>query len=499
MSRYIAIWFQHLKTDWMVRQHPELKDTAFALVRPDHGRIKIAEVSAVAYQHGIFGGMVATDAKIILPSLHLIDDDMRLEQRILKKLCLWAIRYTPSVSADLPDGLILDVSGCAHLWQGEKYYLEDIISKLSAFGYHIKAAMADTIGMAWAASRYGKTNTIIPSGTQKEQLALLPPAALRLETAVLERLYKLGFYRIGSFIDFNRPTLRRRFGPDLIRRLDQALGIEEEKMIPVQPVQPYEERLPCFEPIMGRKGIEIALCKLLEQSAKRLKQEGKGIRKAVFQCFRIDGRIEKTEIATNRPSIHTEHLFKLFEIKLGQIEPALGIDLFLLTATVVQELKPLQPSFWAVNDGLESDEVSRLLDRIQARFGSDSVKRYLPAGHHMPERSCRPATSLSEKPSISWPAHRRRPIQLLPHPEKIIVTAPIPDYPPMNFTYRGKLHIIKKADGPERIEPEWWLEAGLHRDYYVVEDEEGKRYWLFRAGHYREDGKPDWFLHGFFS
>ena len=91
-----------------------------------------------------------------------------------------------------------------------------------------------------------------------------------------------------------------------------------------------------------------------------------------------------------------------------------------------------------------------------------------------------------------------RPLQLLAIPEKIEVTAPIPDYPPMLFRHKGKLHTIIKADGPERMEQEWWIAGGRHRDYYYVEDEEGKRYWLFRSGHYETD-KHRWFIHGFFA
>lgn len=498
-KRFLIIWFRHLKTDWMIRHNAALKDVPFVLVRPEHGRIKVSEVSAVAYKKGITPGMPAADAKIILPSLHTMNDDPLLAAKLLKKLCHWAIRFTPSAAIDEPDGLVLDATGCAYLWGGEENYLKEVSDKLTGFGYHIRIAMADTIGAAWALSRYGKEMKIIPAQQQKSVLASLPPAGLRLEKDVLERLHKLGLYRIGSFMDFGRSALRRRFGEALVTRLDQALGNEEERIEPLLPPEPYEERLVCFEPIVTRKGIEIALEKLLNTLCDRLKSEGKGMRSASFKCCCIDGRMEEVNISTNCASVHLEHLFKLFEIKLSSIKPGLGIELFILNAPLVQELNPVQISFWSQNSGLKSDEVSRLFDRIQAKFGKDSVRRFLPAAHHTPERSCRPAESLNEKPSIPWRTHRRRPIQLLPRPEKIRVTAPVPDYPPMNFQFRGKLHMVKKADGPERIEPEWWLETGLPRDYYTVEDEDGKRYWIFRLGQYEKEEKPEWFVHGFFA
>ncbi len=195
---------------------------------------------------------------------------------------------------------------------------------------------------------------------------------------------------------------------------------------------------------------------------------------------------------------NSHHIFKLFETKIDQIEPALGIELFLLEAQKVEDVSPMQESLWEQISGLDNIPLSELLDRVEAKFGNGHVHRYLPDEHYWPERSIKLASSISEKPTTAWKADRPRPVQLLPMPEKIEVAAPVPDYPPMNFRYKGKLHKIIKADGPERIEQEWWLQQGQHRDYYYVEDEEGCRYWLFRLGHYT-DKTYGWFIHGFFA
>jgi protein ImuB len=327
----------------------------------------------------------------------------------------------------------------------------------------------------------------------------LPPEALRLDPDAIERLHKLGLYQINSFMNMQRSALRRRFGEKLLLRLDQALGNKEEIIEPVIPVGPYSERLPSLEPIQTSKGIEIALEKLLEVLCNRLQKEGKGLRIASFKAYRIDQRIEQVQINTNHPSHNIHHLFKLLKQKIETIEPALGIELFILEALKVEDVQPTQQTFWTANSSLERREVSELLDRLESKFGKDIIHRYLPDEHHLPERSIKLASSLQEKPTVEWRTDKLRPIQLLPQPQRIEVTAPIPDYPPMNFRYDGKLHKVKKADGPERIEPEWWLDDGLHRDYYVIEDEEGKRYWLFRAGHYNADKNASWFIHGFFA
>jgi len=497
-KRFVAIWFRHLKTDWMIHHHPELKKMPFVLVLPDHGRMRITEVSAVAKAKGIEAGMVV-DARVIFPSLQICDDTPDLSNKILKQLCVWCIRYTPVTSIDSPNGLILDVSGCTHLWGGEESYLKDITNKLKNFGYHIRAAMADTIGTAWAVSRFGKVKAIIKSNEQIEALMPLPPSALRLEMDIVERLQKLGLHQISSFINMQRSALHRRFGEQLLIRLDQALGNKEELIEPGIPIQSYSERLPSLEPIQTNTGIEIALQKLLEILCKRLQQEGKGLRVASFKCYRIDGKIEHISISTNHPSNSVDHLFKLFEQKICTIEPALGIELFTLEASKVEDITPLQETLWTANSNLESKELAELLDRIESKFGNNIIHRYLPDQHHLPERSIKLATSLKEKPTIPWRDDKPRPIQLLQEPQPIVVTAPIPDYPPMNFRYKDKLHIVRKADGPERIEPEWWLKEEQLRDYYTVEDEDGKRYWLFRSGHYDGNKNPSWFIHGFFA
>jgi protein ImuB len=294
-------------------------------------------------------------------------------------------------------------------------------------------------------------------------------------------------------------SLRRRFGKLIVQRLNQAFGTEQEFIETVCPIEPYHERLPCIEPILTLVAIEIALEQLLETICTRLAKEGKGLRVAHFKGYRIDGKIVSIEIATSRASHNANHLFHLFQLKLSTFEPGLGIELFVLEATKVEDAIPMQSEFWKLKSGLNNNELSELIDRISGRIGAGSIHRYLPDEHYWPERSFRNATSLVEHPTTGWKIDRRRPLQLLSIAERIEVTAPIPDYPPMLFRYKNKLHKVIKADGPERIEQEWWIQDGEHRDYYAVEDEQGCRYWLFRSGHYEEDKKPQWYIHGFFA
>lgn len=496
-KRYVSIWFRHLHTDWFTLRQPQLKNLPFVLRTPSNGRMIITATNAVAASNGISEGMVLADARAIIPELEVQDDIPDLSEKLLQRLAEWCIRFTPVVAIDPPSGLLLDVTGCSHLWGGDEPYLVDILKKLGGRGYDVSIAMADTIGIAWGAARFGK-DKIISSDQSIDSLMNLPPEALRLEPGTTERLHKLGLHQIKHFFKMPRISLRRRFGEQFLIQLDRALGQEIETIEPVLPIEPYQERLPCLEPIVTATGIEIALRQLLETLCLRLQQEQKGLRSAIFKCYRVDGKIERVDIGTNRPSYSVNHLFKLFAIKTSTIEPDLGIELFVLEAPKVEDHFPKQEKMWESAGGLEDIRLAELLDRLANKVGALTMHRYLPDEHYWPERSYKSTTSLEEKSSTTWRTDKLRPLQVLKTPEQVEVTAPIPDYPPMLFIHHGKIHQIIKADGPERIEQEWWLQQGEHRDYYRVEDQDGHRYWLFRLGHY-DDKNDRWFLHGFFA
>ena len=498
-KRFITIWFQHLVTDFLAIQDVGLKNKPFVITTTERNRIVVKEASKAAQNQGIYAGMAVADARAILADIHVLNEKPDFEEKLLKKLCRWCIRYTPTAAIQLPCDLVLDVTGCAHLWGGEMAYLTEITNRLSKAGFHIRTALADTIGMAWAVVHFGKNMQVVPSGSETETLLSLSPDALRLNPLITDRLRKLGLRKIENFISMPRPALRRRFGEEILKRIDQALGAEQEFIEPIIPLQPFTERLQCLEPIVTATGIEIAIQRLLASLCRRLTKEGKGLRTASLKAFRIDGKIEEICIGTNHPASDVNHLFKLFELKIQDIEPGLGIELFILEAPKVQLAVIRQQALWNDKAGLEDAEVVKLFDRIQNKVTDVVISRFLPDQHHWPEHSIKKADSLNQKPTIAWKIDRPRPIHLLPRPPVVKVTAPIPDYPPMMFRYEGKVHKVVRANGVERIEPEWWIEDGLHRDYYAVEDEDGKRYWLFRSGHYSETKKVQWFIHGFFA
>jgi protein ImuB len=396
------------------------------------------------------------------------------------------------------DGLLLDITGCAHLRGGEFSFLKDIVVRLRTAGYEVRGAMADTVGAAWAVSRYGCEQPIIASGAQAASLAKLPPSSLRISNETAERLRNLGIRTIHDLSKIPRSSLNRRFGQELTLRLCQALGEAPEVLTPKRPVNPYEETLVSSDGISTAEGISHALKILLGLLCVRLKQEGKGARALTLEGHRLDGGIERVAVGTSRPSRSEIHLFKLFEDKLTKIEPALGIETLMLSCGHVEEVTAEQDEILA--DAHAGDAAfPEMIDRLSNKIGARAMTRYLPNERHWPERSVAPATSMQQKPETVWEAGRIRPIRLLTPPEPVEVTAPVPDYPPMFFLHNGRRHRVRKADGPERIEREWWLDAGDARDYFRVEDEDGGRYWLFRSGPYKDGEAARWFMHGVFA
>lgn len=499
-KRYVSLWFRYLLADWQLIRRPELKGVPFVFAASDRGGVIITDISPLAESQGIGVGMRAADAKAICPGLEILDDKPDRAVKLLKGLGEWCVRYSPIVSIDTfsMNGLFIDASGCSHLWGGEREYLKEIVSKLKAKGYTVRLAMADTAGAAWAVARFGTITPLIPINGHAETLLSFPPVALRLPDNTLSKLRKLGFYQVKSFIGMPRSVLRRRFGEDFLARLGQAFGTVDEVIQPLKVPMPYQERLPSLEPIRTRKGIEVVITRLLENLCLSLQNEGKGLRTGVLTCYRIDGEVVQVDIGTNGASHSVSHLFELFQLKIEQIRPALGIELFVLEALKVDDVIPVQEALWAGKPGLADKSVIQLLDRVEGKVGSGAISRYIPANHYWPERSFKKATAINEKLVSKWRIDKPRPTELLKKPEPIEVMALIPDNPPKFFIYKKTKHNVVKADGPERIEREWWLDAGEHRDYYQVEDEKGQRYWLYRLGHYGSEGYK-WFLHGFFA
>lgn len=470
----------------------------FATVAAGNVR-RIVAVDGGARRAGIAPGMSVADALAVLPGLVLAPADPEADRALVDRLADWSSHYTPWAAADTWSegfGLWLDISGCAHLFGGEPALLAHLTRRLGRLGFSARAALADTPGAAWAWARYGARHPCIPEKGQRDALAPLPVAALRLAPETAATLSGLGLRRIGELYGIARAGLAARFGREVAHRLDQALGHESEPISPRRPPPSHGVHASFSEPIARPEDVAEAVRRLLERLCTQLEAEGLGLRRLEIAAFRVDATARAIAIGTSRPARDPRHLFRLLGEDLPGLDPGFGIELLRLSAI---EVAPLPPEQTGLETGdARPDEFARLLDSLGNRLGFDRIMRLVPQQSHVPERAVGRLPPAASAPAISWP-DRRRPVRLFSRPEPVDVMAPVPDSPPVMFRWRNRMHRVARADNAERIADEWWRRVAPERDYYVVEDETGRRFWLFREGLYGAEPPPRWYVHGVFA
>lgn len=453
--------------------------------------------------------MTLPHARSLVPKLQTAPADFAADLQALEHLADWMLRYTPWVGLwnVAPDhGLMLDITGCAHLLGSEAALLEDILRRMRSFGIAARGGIADTPGAAWAWARFGKGDPIIAPGLSRKALAPLPAAALRLDVETVSELERLGLTTVHELIDIPRAPLATRFGKRIAERIGQLFTAGAEPISPRQPLPVWQTRLAFPEPIVHQDAVVIALDRLLAGLCPLLEREHQGARALTLALYRVDGSSHRVSIATSRPSHAPAHLKRLFMEKLAGIDAGFGIETAVLAATRVDPFSADQLTL-DKNGAGGDDDIAPVLDRLKNRLGAEKVVQAVPQESHIPERAAvmRQAPARYTEPART--IDRVRPISLLATPEPIDAMALMPDHPPRVFTWRRVLHRVARAEGPERIEPEWWRAdriAPTHRrprDYYRVEDDAGRRYWIFREGLYDGDSAklPCWYMHGLFT
>ncbi|ARM88183.1 DNA-repair protein ImuB 1 [Rhizobium sp. CIAT894] len=461
-------------------------------------------LDAAAQAAGVRVGMPATKARVLVQGLIVHDHDAVADAQALDRLALWMLqRYAPIVTADPPDGLVIDSTGADHLHGGEDAMLAGLIDRLAASGVQARAAIADTWGAAHALARYAaKPALVAPVGHSSAVLAGLPLAALRLPVDMIAALHVLGFERIGDLLAQPRAPLTLRFGPQLGRRIDQALGALSEPIDPIRPDELIQVKRNFAEPIGAAETIARYIGKLVVQLCAELEAKGLGAKRLDLICHRVDNRLQAVRVGTAMPVRDVKRLTRLLTDKIETIEPGFGIEILSLTATLAEPLCEKQTLTSMVEDG--APDVSDLVDTLINRVGERSLYRAAPIATEVPERSVRRIAPMAPDTGATWPGHWPRPSRLLASPEPIETMALLPDHPPVAFTWRGIRRRVRHADGPERIRGEWWrrdAELTAVRDYFRVEDDAGERYWIFRSGDGEDpnSGSQHWFLHGVFG
>ena len=497
--RYISIWLRYWPSERRRVDGARLPGP-LALVQSVSGGVRIAAVDAGAASEGIVPGMMLADARALLPQLITASADPAGDVKALDGLVDWCARYTPFAAGDGPDGIVLDITGCAHLFGGEEKMLDDMHRRFRRLQLTVRIAAAPTPGAAWAWARHGRGNTV-PAAQTREWLAGLPVAALRLSAESIAQLREFGLGRIGDLYHTPRAPLAKRCGMQVLNRLDQVFGNAAEPISPVRPAPEWRTRMAFAEPIGQAGDIAEAARRLLEQLCALLEKGGRGARRLELVFYRVDGQTQRIAIGTGRANRDVGHLMKLFTEKLDQAEPGFGIEAMSLEALASDHLLPAQSGLMSLVQGGAGAGVDPLIDRLRNRLGGNGVFQIAPVASHIPEHAVTIRPASDDLGREGWIADQPRPIRLLASPEPIEATAAVPDEAPERFVWRHRTHRVCRAEGPERIAPEWWRRGGgrRFRDYYRLEDEDGRRFWVFRDGEYEMNTQPSWYMHGLFA
>jgi protein ImuB len=474
------------------------------MIGRDGNRWVVTATDVAARAAGLRPGIPATKAQILVPSLITMDADPVADAEALERLALWVLqRVSPIVAPDPPDGIVIDSTGADHLHGGEAAMIDTLIGRLAMSGVTARAAIADTWGAAHALAQFAAdTHFIAPPGHGAAVLDLLPLAALRLPPDMAAALRVLGFERIGDLLTQPRAPLILRFGPELSRRINQALGELAEPIEPIRPIDLVEVRRAFAEPIGAAETIARYIGKLAAQLCAALEEKDLGARRLDLLCHRVDNRIEAVCVGTAQPVRDARRLARLLCDQIEKIDPGFGIELMALAATIAEPLQRRQIASSLIE--VATPDISDLVDTLANRVGEKAIYRAAPVASDVPERSVCRIPALSPDTGAAWPSHWPRPARLFAHPERIEAIALLPDHPPVSFTWRGVRRRVKRADGPERVHAEWWkrdAELAAIRDYFRVEDQAGERYWIYRTGNGEDPvtGSHLWYLHGAFG
>jgi protein ImuB len=519
----MAIWLTGLALDRWRRAERlapgEGADAApLALISDTARGPRIDAVNAAARAAGAAAGMRLADARALCPDLAVIPFDPAGDLACLEKLALWAQRWGPWSALDPPDGLLVDITGAAHLFGGEARLLGEVEAGFARQGFAARAAIASTAGAAWGLAHYGLPRGIL--GSEDDPLRLLgglPVAALRLDGDVLTVLRRLGLKRIGDLAGLGdtrdpaaaRDALQRRFrnrrspAANPLIRLDQLLGRVPEPLLPVmaQPMPLVQRQL--MEPLRHRDLLDRVLDDLAQDMERELEARGEGARRIELGLWRVDGEVITRRLELAAATRDPAHLTRLFAAKLEGIDAGFGIETLRLHASWCEPLNLSQADIEAAAEA-HGTTLAACLDRLSVRLGPQAVTRPVLHASHLPERSQRWQAPLAPEPtSQGMLGFHARPLKVLERPEVIAVLYAAPEGFPQRFRWRGEVRDVVRAEGPERIAPEWWRERSTARlrDYYRIEDATGRRYWIYRHG-LAGDGRggvPEWFLQGLYA
>ena len=560
----LCVWLPNWPVQRLHIARPELKQQALVL-HTESGRRgpEVVATSRAGRDLGIDPGVPVAEARAMAGitsiggGVQFQIHDPWADKAALKSLSHWCQQFSPVFGiddTDQPDSILLDLSGCVHLFGSEQQLGEQVVRSFAKRGYIVQVAIADTISAAWAVARYGDSvvNRRIdvldqqlaersqPVGFRNSQPAPgsgsspgslrifdeddttadfvfvvsancsmmsmdpLPLAALRIDSRSIATLHQLGIHTVRQLRSLPRQDLPSRFGDDIIKRIEQALGRRTEMFEPEQPPEPIEAEWKDDYPIGDRRTIEFVLTQLVDHIAETLQQRHAGARELLCRLDQELGNPVRFSVGLLRPENRNEHLQELVSMKLDAIALPPEVNRIRIRAVTTALQVAKQKSLFSLDEEAdESIEFSLLINRLSNRLGTDKVLRAELVADIQPEKAANfvpliqrdgtfTQTVVAKDHSEVVPASHR-PTRLLPKPVQLNTTDAISEVPE-SVQWKGQQLNLASHEGPERIDTGWWREEQICRDYFRWQSTTGQRLWLFQCRR-----RNEWFVHGLFE
>jgi len=488
-----------------VPHHRRGAEPAVLVIERHGGREIVAHACALAAAAGVHPGMSLAHARPLLGPRAALVRPHRPDRdaAALRSLALWALRVSPEVGLDPPAGLLIDVGGTGRLYGSEARVARSVCRAVARFGIAARGAVASTVGCARALSHHGPDPlAVVPPGGERGALAGLPVASLGIDARCAERLDAVGIGRIADLMRLSRAALPARFGPDLLPRLDRALGEAWEWFDPVRPDPPVAAGIAFEGPTTDAESVSEAVRAAVGLLCARLAQRHRGAREVALTLARADAVPEGVSVRLSSPSRDPTHLWNLLRPRVEGLNLGFGVDGVMLVAVRAAALRDGQVHVAALGGDRDAPDVARAvaetLDTLVNRLGPGRVLRAEGVASHLPERSVRLRSVLEDPPrgpAAAVTTHAR-PSVLLSPPEPAEAVALVPEGPVLTLRWRGRAWGVLTSRGPERIAPEWWreAEARAEREYHALQLEDGSWVWACR-----ELLRGRWFVHGIWA
>jgi protein ImuB len=535
MKRVMCLRLPNWPVQWRYIAHvarPLGRDQAIVVHAPDRGKDRVVACCRAARKRGVRVAMLLAEAQSLWPGsaekgVRFESHDPHGDREKLRELAGWAGQFSPYVAiddAESPDCLLIDVTGCDYFAGGERGLAEKAVNGLKINGYWAVASIADTIGAAWAVAHYGVRKgsevIVVPPWRHEEAIHPLPVESLRLPMRVVDQLREVKVSLIDQLLVLPRESLPSRFGPELLPRLDQALGNLPEVLKPEKPIEPLQAHWDFELPVGDQQTLLTVFEQLLERLLKKVPRDRLGVHRMLVTLKLADYGPKHFPVDLLRPTASQRDLMELLRLQLERLRIPGEVEGIVVRIAALAPLEFRQADLFGGGRSENGDEATRLIERLSSRLGPQAVLKPRLVPDAQPEFACeyqpwlaatrnlrsgaRSPAQPKRKSKQPKPDHRHdesapcptgmtRPIHLT-SPQAVEVVSVYPGGSPRRLFWDDRDHMVSRAWGPERIETGWWRGGDVRRDYYVVETIAGERLWLFRD---LADGS--WFLHGVFA